>query len=83
MTSTRLLLMVFGFLSAAARASAHRGHGPDGGSESLLHYLTEPLHAAIPVGLAVGVAVAFAASARFRARRMSRRSRSPSCDALN
>ena len=41
---------------APAIVSAHPGHGLDGGSFSLLHYLTEPEH--VGIGLAVILLVA-------------------------
>jgi len=33
-------------LGATSIATAHPGHGADGGSDSLWHYLTEPIHLA-------------------------------------
>ena len=49
-----------GFVAACAApvvAWAHPGHGIDGGSHGLMHYLTEPLHVALALGV-VAVAVA-------------------------
>ena len=43
------------WLTASSVAVAHPGHGHDGGSFSLLHYLTEPLHFLQGVLLAAGV----------------------------
>lgn len=44
----------------AAPVLAHPGHGRDGGSHELTHYVTEPAHLA-PVGLAALAGVAAAA----------------------
>jgi hypothetical protein len=43
----------------AAPALAHPGHGKDGGSHELVHYLSEPVHLA-PVGLAALAGIAAA-----------------------
>ncbi len=43
----------------ALPAFAHPGHGRDGGSHQLLHYVTEPMHIA-PVTLAMVAGVAAA-----------------------
>jgi hydrogenase/urease accessory protein HupE len=50
-----LLLVVL----AAMPAFAHPGHGKDGGSNSLAHYATEPVHVA-PVVFAVLAGIATA-----------------------
>ncbi len=42
-------------IAVASVASAHPGHGPDGGSFSLAHYWTEPLHGLGVVGLLAAV----------------------------
>jgi len=42
-------------IAVASVASAHPGHGPDGGSFSVAHTLTEPLHVLGVVSLLVGV----------------------------
>lgn len=52
----------------SAPAFAHPGHGPDGGSHRLTHYLTEPQHLA-PVGLAAFAGVAAAALVAWYRRR--------------
>lgn len=44
----------------AAPALAHPGHGKDGGSHEMTHYLTEPVHVA-PLGLAALAGIAAAA----------------------
>lgn len=36
--------LVLALLALPAAAAAHPGHGFGGGSYSLLHYLTEPVH---------------------------------------
>ena len=47
---TRIRARVSGFavalLGVASAASAHPGHGLDGGSDSWLHYLSDPFHVA-------------------------------------
>jgi len=44
---------------ATIPAIAHPGHGKDGGSNSLTHYATEPVHVApVVLALVAGVAVA-------------------------
>lgn len=56
-------------------AAAHPGHGRDGGSFSLFHYLTEPLHLAVAaVLLGAVVVMVFRLSAKNgRARRIKRK----------
>ncbi len=52
-----------GWVSLEGAATAHPRHGAGCGSESLFHYLTESLHARVPLVLAVGLAgFVFAAS---------------------
>lgn len=46
-------------VSSTAPALAHPGHGADGGSHELTHYLTEPSHLA-PLGLAALTGIAAA-----------------------
>ena len=48
-------LTIVAWLTTSSVAVAHPGHGHDGGSFSLLHYLTEPLHFLQGVLLAAGV----------------------------
>jgi len=46
----------FGPLAVSALpvvAWAHPGHGAGGGSDSLLHYLTEPLHVVVGLGVLI------------------------------
>ncbi len=42
-------------IAVASVASAHPGHGLDGGSSSVAHYWTEPLHVLGVVGLLAAV----------------------------
>jgi len=42
------------------RAAAHPGHGADGGSFRLLHYLTEPVHVGVGVLIVLGIAAGMA-----------------------
>ena len=44
---------------ASSPSWAHPGHGADGGDWSVLHYLTEPDHLVVALGLAVLVAWPF------------------------
>lgn len=44
----------------AAPAFAHPGHGKDGGSHEVTHYLTEPMHVA-PLAMAAIAGIAAAA----------------------
>ena len=46
-------------VASAAPAFAHPGHGADGGSHELTHYVTEPVHLA-PLGLAALAGIAAA-----------------------
>jgi hydrogenase/urease accessory protein HupE len=41
--------------SSSQIALAHTGHGADGGSFSLVHYLTEPEHLSVIAVIVVGV----------------------------
>jgi hypothetical protein len=59
-------------LGVASAASAHPGHGLDGGSESWLHYLSDPLHVA-PLALAAVTLVL--AARRWREARARARTR--------
>jgi hypothetical protein len=53
LASTRLLALAGGVLLAlASGAAAHPGHGLGGGSNDVLHHLSDPLHLA-PWALAV------------------------------
>ena len=65
---TRLLQAVLA-IGVASVASAHPGHGPDGGAFSVAHYLTEPLHVLGAVSLLAG---AVAGSWLLRSRRLTR-----------
>lgn len=56
----RVCFAAAAFASTAAPALAHPGHGKDGGSHELTHYVTEPAHVA-PLGLAALAGVAAAA----------------------
>ena len=47
-------------LAAAAVAEAHPGHGVDGGSWSLPHYASEPVHLGTAAALATIAAAALA-----------------------
>jgi len=44
-------------LVAARAAEAHPGHGAGGGSYLLPHYLIEPVHAAVRVGVLGGLVI--------------------------
>ena len=57
-------------LALAHAAAAHPGHGLEGGSESWLHYATEPLHVG-PIAL-VAVALVVARRRRRPARARTR-----------
>ncbi|NIP84677.1 MAG: hypothetical protein GTO03_03615 [Planctomycetales bacterium] len=62
-------VLVFITVHLASRggvATAHPGHGTDGGSHGLLHYLSEPVHAAGLLAAAAGLA---ATLCYFRGRR--------------
>jgi len=60
MRSTKIwLALACASLALASAAAAHPGHGLGGGSDSWLHYLTEPLHVAPPVLIALAVAQAW------------------------
>jgi hydrogenase/urease accessory protein HupE len=56
----RAVLTILMLAAAATPALAHPGHGKDGGSHELTHYLTEPAHLA-PLGLAALAGVGAAA----------------------
>ena len=56
----RRLAAFLAALVLAVPAFAHPGHGKDGGSHELTHYLSEPEHLA-PLGLAALAGVAAAA----------------------
>lgn len=65
------IVLFFGgcFLSAWA----HTGHGEDGGSFALSHYLLEPVHAvAVLAGFAVAVLAGFAARGLYRRKKHAR-----------
>jgi hypothetical protein len=49
---------------AAAAAAAHPGHGVGGGSDSWLHYLSEPAHVALPLLVAAAFAFGLARARR-------------------
>jgi len=57
----RILRPAFSLVAALAVAPvfAHPGHGADGGSHELTHYVTEPVHLA-PLGLAALAGIAAA-----------------------
>jgi hypothetical protein len=59
-------------LTVSSPASAHPGHGLGGGSYSLLHYVTEPLHL---LGGLVVVAAFASGAALLRGRRSTRAAR--------
>lgn len=44
MSKRKTLLTGTFWLTTASAVMAHPGHGPDGGSYSPMHYLTEPQH---------------------------------------
>jgi hypothetical protein len=64
MSSIKTLLTGTFWLTAASTVLAHPGHGPDGGSYSPAHYLTQPQHLLAGVVLASVVLVAGAWSVR-------------------
>lgn len=66
--SARRLFSVGSLVACAvpALAVAHPGHGVDGGSQSWLHYMLEPTHAAVGLGAAALVLVGFLALRRRR-----------------
>ncbi len=66
MMRIRAASVTTGLVLLASAAAAHPGHGADGGSYSLLHYLSEPVHIAFAALLAVGVVGGLSALARSR-----------------
>jgi hydrogenase/urease accessory protein HupE len=58
-------------LGTAGRAFAHPGHGLDGGSFGLLHYVTEPLHLGLGLALALLATASVAVVRRRRALRLA------------
>ena len=65
--SIRTALAAFVLFSTSV-AHAHPGHGVDGGSWSLVHFLSDPLH----VGFAAALLVGLGALAGVRRRRLLR-----------
>lgn len=53
---------------APSLAVAHTGHGSDGGSYSLSHYFTEPVHALASLVIMAALTTGFAVLRRFRRR---------------
>jgi len=51
---------LFALAMLAGSAQAHPGHGSDGGSFSLVHYLTDPTHIVIGALILLGLAVILA-----------------------
>lgn len=59
-------VIVFG---VAAAAAAHPGHGLGGGSESFVHYVTDPFHVAPPALAVLALLQVWRRRERARARR--------------
>ena len=66
MKKTTASIALFVALLTAPLASAHPGHGHDGGSNTLLHFLCEPIHIVAAVVLLCVLAAVAAACVRFR-----------------
>ena len=74
MFASRILLTLIALTSLTAIGAAHSGHGDSQDGNSLLHYLTSPIHL-----LPVLVAAILLASLSLLVRRSKRLSRSTGC----